>query len=47
MTLEYMTCAKDSMEPGEGFCVYLVDPSKEGWDTDFNGEGPVGFQVPN
>lgn len=42
--LEYMTCSKDNCEPGEGFCVYLVDPSVEGWDTDFNGEGPVGFQ---
>jgi len=44
VTLEYMTCAKDNTEPGEGFCVYLVDPSVEGWDTDFDGEGPVGFQ---
>merc|ERR1712166_701380 len=29
---------------GEGLCVYLVDPSKEKWDEDFDGEGVCGFQ---
>eukprot|EP00658_Telonema_sp_P-2_P011612 TRINITY_DN14434_c0_g1_i9.p1 TRINITY_DN14434_c0_g1~~TRINITY_DN14434_c0_g1_i9.p1 ORF type:complete len:436 (+),score=154.71 TRINITY_DN14434_c0_g1_i9:239-1546(+) len=29
---------------GEGLCVYLVDPEAEGWDEQFDGEGPCGFQ---
>jgi hypothetical protein len=30
-------------EGGAGLCAYLVDPSVEGWDTVFNGTGPMGF----
>eukprot|EP00656_Telonema_subtile_P049804 TRINITY_DN6279_c0_g1_i1.p1 TRINITY_DN6279_c0_g1~~TRINITY_DN6279_c0_g1_i1.p1 ORF type:complete len:303 (-),score=49.75 TRINITY_DN6279_c0_g1_i1:59-967(-) len=28
---------------GEGFCIYLLDPSVEGYDTDFDTSGPLGF----
>ena len=28
---------------GEGLCVYLLDPSVPGWDTHFDGSGPLGF----
>jgi len=28
---------------GQGLCVYLVDPSVEGWDQHFDGTGPLGF----
>jgi len=43
---EYMTKIKEDHKGdiGEGLCVYLMDPEKAGWDTDFDGEGPVGFQ---
>lgn len=35
---------KDEAELGEGLCIYLADPSVKGWNTDFDGSGPVGFQ---
>ena len=33
-------CSSDSMQ---GLCVYLLDPSVPGWDTKFDGTGPLGF----
>merc|ERR1719160_420829 len=27
----------------EGLCAYLLDPSVPGWDTQFDGTGPLGF----
>jgi len=30
-------------EEGAGLCAYLLDPSVEGWDTQFDGSGPMGF----
>ena len=27
----------------QGLCVYLVDPSVDGWDQHFDGSGPLGF----
>jgi len=28
---------------GVGLCAYLLDPSVPGWDSEFNGTGPMGF----
>lgn len=30
-------------EGGYGLCAYLLDPDVPGWDTEFNGTGPLGF----
>lgn len=43
LTFEYNMCG-DNDKDGEGLCAYLLDPSVEGWDTEFNGTGPMGFQ---
>ena len=32
------------MTDGQGLCAYLLDPSVDGWDTEFNGIGPLGFR---
>jgi len=32
-----------SENPGHGLVIYILDPSIEGWDTHFDGEGPLGF----
>merc|ERR1712166_206392 len=41
---EYNMFAEQSTSTdGEGLCAYLLDPSVQGWDTDFNGTGPMGF----
>ena len=43
-SLEYvMTPNTGEENGGEGLCVYLCDPSVPGWDTHFDGSGPVGF----
>lgn len=41
--LEYVVEAETAETVGEGLCVYLVDPSVDGWDQHFNGDGPMGF----
>ena len=40
-SLDY--CMGPNEDGGEGLCVYLVDPSVEGWDQHFDGSGPMGF----
>jgi len=43
-SLEYVMKPKSAGEGGgQGLCVYLVDPSVEGWDRMFDGSGPLGF----
>ena len=43
-SLEYVMAPKEwGAGGGEGLCVYLVDPSVPGWDTHFDGTGPLGF----
>merc|ERR1711998_755055 len=42
--LEYQAYAREQHEFGEGICIYLCNPDVEGWDTHFDGSGPVGFQ---
>ena len=32
-----------SAAEGGGLCIYLCDPSVEGWDRHFDGTGPLGF----
>ena len=41
--LEYVVEAETAESVGEGLCVYLVDPSVDGWDQHFDGDGPMGF----
>jgi hypothetical protein len=44
VTLEYVMEPKSAAEGGgQGLCIYLVDPSVEGWDRAFDGSGPLGF----
>ena len=44
VSLEYVMEPKSAAEGGgQGLCVYLVDPSVEGWDRHFDGSGPLGF----
>jgi len=43
-SLEYVMKPKSAGEGGgQGLCIYLVDPSVEGWDRAFDGSGPLGF----
>ena len=41
--LEYVVEAETAESVGEGLCVYLVDPSVDGWDQHFDGDGPTGL----
>ena len=44
VSLDYVMEPKSFAEGGgQGFCVYLLDPSVEGWDQKFDGTGPLGF----
>merc|ERR1712153_88581 len=44
-SLEYVMKPKSAAEGGgQGLCVYLVDPSVEGWDRHFDGSGPMGCE---
>lgn len=44
MSLEYVMEPKSAAEGGgQGLCVYLVDPSVQGWDSMFDGSGALGF----
>ena len=43
-SFEYVMKPKSAAEGGgQGLCIYLVDPSVEGWDRMFDGSGPLGF----
>jgi len=43
-SFEYVMEPKSCDEGGgQGLCIYLVDPSVEGWDRHFDGTGPLGF----
>ena len=43
-SLEYVMEPKSAAEGGgQGLCIYLCDPSVEGWDRHFDGSGPLGF----
>merc|ERR1712166_315361 len=43
-TLEYVSEPKSAAESGgQGLCIYLLDPEVEGWDSTFDGSGPLGF----
>jgi len=46
--VEYQAMQRSGKEDedhiGEGICIYLADPSVKGWNTAFDGSGPVGFQ---
>ena len=42
--LEYVMEPKSAADGGgQGLCIYLCDPSVEGWDRHFDGSGPLGF----
>ena len=43
-SLEYVMEPKSAADGGgQGLCIYLCDPSVEGWDRHFDGSGPLGF----
>jgi len=43
-TLDYVMEPKSAAESGgQGLCIYLLDPEVEGWDSTFDGSGPLGF----
>jgi len=43
-TLEYVLEPKSHAEGGgQGLCIYLLDPEVEGWNSKFDGTGPLGF----
>merc|ERR1711907_211155 len=41
-SFEYNMCG-DPKNAGAGLCAYILDPTVPGWDTKFNGTGPMGF----
>merc|ERR1712153_31126 len=42
--LEYVVETESEDSVGEGFTVYILDPSIRGWDREFEGTGPIGYK---
>ena len=41
--LEYVVETETAEKVGEGLCMYLIDPSVDGWDEHFDGGGSMGL----